>query len=148
MANKHIYVGTKGDRTATGFPVQQGDHITFHNLGSAELKVTFTDMPLCTQTGQPALNPLAVAAGQASDKLKVCKGPKDGNYPYTNKIDGFAEEDPIVIIEANLYGGISALLRDPIVIIEAALVVAALVAGFLLGRRSAVRKAQASSAGR
>jgi hypothetical protein len=148
MANKDIYVGTKGGQTTTAFPVVKGDHITLHNLGPAELKVTFTDTPLCTQTGQPAQNPLAVATGQASAKLKVCKGPKDGHYPYVNEIAGFAPEDPIVIIESAAYGGLGTLLRDPIVIIEAALVLAALVAGFLLGRRSGARKAQATSGGR
>jgi hypothetical protein len=144
MAQTDIYVGVKDNSTTTtAFPVKKGDHITFHNRGPDVLTVTFTDTPLCiNKVGQGTVT---VPVGGVSSKLDVCKGPKDGGYPFTNEITGFAAEDPIVIIESDNFGSIFSLLKDPIVIIEAVLVVVALAAGYALGRRHAARKAPASA---
>lgn len=145
MANTSIYVGVKDNSTTTtAFPVGKGNHITFHNLGPDTLTVTFTDSPLCNSRKE-AVNPIVVPKGGTSEKLSVCKGPKDGNYPYTNQIAGFAAEDPIVIIEPQYYGSIFSALTTPIVIIEAALVLVALAAGYALGKRHAARKGPATA---
>jgi hypothetical protein len=139
MAQTNIYVGVKGEQTASGYKVEQGDHIKFHNVGPADLNIRFEDMPLCAQGGNPADNPLVVAAGGSSAKLTVCKGPKVGNYPFANQITGFAAEDPIVIIEMR------GKLTNPIVIIEVIAGAVLLLVGYLLGRWHANRKMPAST---
>lgn len=148
MAKHVIYIGVKEDPklTTSVYPVDKNDHVTFHNVGPGELTVTFDSgtSPLCTGQGETA-NPIRVPAGSGSEKFKVCKGEGGDGFAYTAQIAGYAAEDPIVIIEAYTYGPIFSLLRDPIVIIEAVLIVVALAAGYVLGKRHAARKAPASA---
>lgn len=106
MATHDIYIGVKGNsQTTTAFPVSKNDHVAFNNRGNATLTVTFDApadpsapaSPLCDGNVE-APNPFTIAA-LASKSFKVCKGELGDRFSYTAQIDGFAAEDPIVIIE-------------------------------------------------
>lgn len=148
MAKHNIYVGVKEDLkvTTSVYPVDKNDHVTFHNRGPGQLTVKFSPgtSPLCIGQGA-VLDPILVPKGGVSEQFKVCKGAPGDGFAYTAQIEGYAAEDPIVIIEAYAYGPISSLLKNPIVIIEAAFIVVALAAGYGLGKWHAARKAPASA---
>lgn len=106
MATHNIKVGVKNNsQTTTVFPVSKNDHVNFHNLGNATLTVTFDApadpsaprSPLC-DGNVDAPNPITVVA-LANKSFKVCKGEIGNQFSYTAQIEGFAAEDPIVIIE-------------------------------------------------
>ena len=108
MAKQEIHVRTKDGQTAALYHVLPNDQLNFHNHGTAELKLTFTtpDIPLCDNQDGEVTNPLAVPAGGESGYLKICKDFNANEFAYDAQIEGFGVQDPIVIIERTMGGGI------------------------------------------
>ena len=135
MANLDIHVGTKTTpaQTTSLYRVTKNDHVTFYNEGTATLTVTFlpqgSTSPLCDNQEVPTSNPLTVlAGGNSGSNLKVCKVFNANQFAYSAQIEGFAAEDPIVIIERTM--------GSPTLDITSALIGAGigLLAGFVLAK--------------
>jgi hypothetical protein len=155
MADLKIEVIVRDNQTMSVYRVPRSGKINFVNASKTDqLVVTLknpvttpeipTTWPFCDSNRRTEVNPLIVDKGSAK-VVRICDKYTDDEVLYTAKIGNANAEDPIVIIEPYMTGPIFSLLRDPIVIIEAALVVLALALGYVLGKRRAARQAPAST---
>lgn len=138
MAKLEIRVDVIGNQTVSRYEMHKNDWITFHNAHSSGVLVIRSKEPgvngpppaLC-MADKKTRPPKIEIQPMGTDAYRICKDANLDQFAYEAQIGSFTAEDPIVIIEQ---------YSNPIVIIEYAPIVGALLIGLAAGYWIAKRR--------